>query len=150
MLRKNDCLMLLTELEALGYDVDVQMKKLMMSKDLSLDIIKFINDCRPLDVTNFYNHLRVNYNKKKSKLYINIVKEIDEPDEVLTTLASLNLQILLYSREVEDKQLFYSHTRADEITKVLNNYYNTYDISSCVKLLKLIKADLKALEEISR
>ena len=108
MLRKNDCLMLLTELEALGYDVDVQMKKLMMSKDLSLDVIKFINDCRPLDVTNFYNHLRVNYNKKKSKLYINIVKEIDEPDEVLTTLASLNLQILLYSREVEDKQLFYS------------------------------------------
>lgn len=150
MLRKNDCLMLLTELETLGYDVNTQMKKLMMSKELSLDVIKFINDCRPLDVTEFYNHLRINYNKKKSKLYINIVKEIDEPDEVLTTLASLNLQILLYGKNVEDKQLFYSHTRADEITKVLNNYYTTYDISSCVKLLKLIKADLKALEEISR
>ena len=150
MLRKNDCLMLLTDLEALGYDVDAQMKKLMMSKELSLDIIKFINDCRPLDVTEFYNHLRVNYNKKKSKLYINIVKEVEDPNEVLTTLASLNLQILLYSKNIDNKQLFYSHTRADEITKVLNNYYTTYDISSCVKLLRLIKADLKALEEISR
>lgn len=150
MLRKNDCLMLLTELEGLGYDVDAQMKKLMMSKELSLDVIKFINDCRPLDVTEFYNHLRVNYNKKKSKLYINIVKEVEEPNEVLTTLASLNLQILLYSKSLEDKQLFYSHTRADEITRVLNNYYTAYDISSCVKLLRLIKADLKALEEISR
>lgn len=150
MIRKNDCLMLLTDLETLGFDIDSQMKLLMTSKELPLSVIKFINDCRPLDVTEFYYHLRTNYNKKKSKLYINIVKEIDEPEEVLTTLASLNLQILLYGRNVQDKQLFYSHTRADEITKVLNNYYNTYDISSCVKLLRLIKADLKALEEISR
>ena len=57
-------------------------------------------------------------------------------------------QILLYSRQVEDRQMFLKHARSSEITAVLNNYFKTYDLTSCLKLLRLIKIDLKALESI--
>ena len=90
MIKKTDCLLLLTELQENGLDVKDQINKLMRTSDLNLDVLKFINDTRPLEVTQFYERLRHNYNKKKSDLYINIVKEITNPEEVLTTLASLN------------------------------------------------------------
>ena len=90
------------------------------------------------------------YNKKHSKIYINIVKEIDNPNDVLTTLSSLLTQILLYSNRLEDDRiLFLNHSRANEITEVLNNYFETYDITKAIRLLKLIKADLMAFEYIN-
>lgn len=148
MIKKTDCLLLLTELQENGLDVKDQINKLMRTSDLNLDVLKFINDTRPLEVTQFYERLRHNYNKKKSDLYINIVKEITNPEEVLTTLASLNLQILLYGKHIENKQMFFAHARAEELTRVLNNYYRTYDITNAINLLRLYKADLKALESI--
>ena len=36
------------------------------------------------------------------------------------------------------------------ICKVLQIYTTTYDITNCLKLLKLIKADIKALESIKK
>ena len=51
---------------------------------------------------------------------------------------------------VKDKQLFLKHARAEEISKVLTNYFKTYDTTLCIKLLNLVKADLKALESIKR
>lgn len=149
MIKKEDLLLLLTEMEDTDDEVPSQIRKLMTSKDIPLDVLAFINKKRPLDVTSFYKMLRENYNNKKSKLYINIVKEIEDPQEVLTTLASLNLQILLYSKKLEDKQLFYQHTRAEDITKVLTNYFKTFDITKCIKLLRFIKADIVCLEYTS-
>lgn len=148
MISKNDCLLLLTELKNEGLDTSQQIKTLIISNEPSIEIIKFINTQRQLDVTKFYEKLRKSYNNKKSKLYINIVKDIENPKDVLTTLASLNLQILLYSGQAENYQMFLRHARAQEITTVLNNYYKTYDITNCLKLLKLIKIDLKCLEYI--
>lgn len=148
MISKNDCLLLLTELKNEGIDTSKQIKDLILLSEPSIEIIKYINDQRQLDVTKFYEKLRKSYNNKKSKLYINIVKDINNPKDVLTTLASLNLQILLYSNQVENYQMFLRHARAQEITTVLNNYYKTYDITNCLKLLKLIKIDLKCLEYI--
>lgn len=147
MITKNDCYLLLADLQNKGIDTTEPIRQLMMN-GVTMDVIKFINDNRQLDLTQFYENLRKNYNKKKSSLYINIVKEITDPNEVLTTLAAMNLQILLFSKKVEDKQMFFRHSRASEITAVLNNYYKTYDITNCIKILRIIKTDLKALEGI--
>lgn len=149
MLTKNDLILLLTELEDQGADVSKQMNTLMLSRTIPSDVLKFINDKRQFDVANFYEMLRKNYNHKKSSLYINLVKEVfTEPSEVLITLSALNLQIMLYARKLEDSKLFLKHSRGEEISQVLNNYYKTYDLIPCLKALKVIKADLKSFESI--
>lgn len=148
MLKKTDVLLLLTELQDNGIEVDHYIKRLYKTSTIPLDIIKFINDNRQIDVAQFYEKLRRNYNKKKSDLYINIVKEVDDFDEVLTTLAAYNLQVLLFSKRVDNKELFFKASRVEEVTRVLNNYYKTYDIDKCRLVLSLIKADIKLFEEI--
>lgn len=148
MISKNDCLLLLTDLELKGLNTQPQIKELLSSNQLPISVIKFINDNRELDLTAFYEKIRKSYNQKRSNLYINIVKEIEEPSEVLTTLSGLLTQILLYSKSVKDKNMFLRHARANDITKVLSNYFNSYDLTLCIKLLRLIKADIKTLESI--
>lgn len=148
MISKNDCILLLADLDSRGFDTKEQITTLLGSTQLPLSVIKFINDNRQLDLSRFYEGIRKSYNKKSSNLYINIVKEIEEPTEVLTTLSAMLTQILRYSKNVENKSMFLRHARADDITKVLNNYFNTFDITLCIKLLRIIKADIKALESI--
>lgn len=148
MITRSDCLLLLTEIEDTGIDTTKQKRLLMSSKDVSRAVLSFINEHRELSVRQFYEQLRKNYNNKHSKLYKNIVKDIEDPNEVLSTLSALLTQILLFSRKVEDKHLFLKHSRASEISKVLTKYFDNYDITVCIMLLRLIKADLKALESI--
>lgn len=155
MLTRNDCLLLLSELETFD-NVDKEKLKQITLKtasqlNVSLETLKFINTYKPLDVKNFYNQIRQNYNNKKSKLYINIVKEIDDTTKVLTTLSSLLTQILLYSentKKCDNKQLFLQHSRAKEISLALTKYFENYDITICLQLLRLIKADIKSLEQL--
>ena len=151
MLKKNDLILLLTQLQESGVDVSSQLKQVVVSSEVSklIDVIKFINDNRQLDVTGFYEQLRKSYNEKRSSLYINLVREEPkDPTEVLITLASLNLQILLYAKHIDNPQLFLSHSRAEEITRVLNNYYKTYDLKPVLLLRDLIRSDLKVFESI--
>ena len=149
MLKKNDLILLLTQLQEAGVEVSSQLKKVIVSPELPIDVIKFINDNRQLDVTGFYEQLRKSYNNKRSSLYINLVREEPkDPNEVLITLASLNLQILLYAKHLEQPQMFISHSRAEEITRVLNNYYRTYDLKPVIALRDLIRSDLKVFESI--
>ena len=150
MLKKNDLLLLLTELKKEGQDVDNYIKNLYSPNFNILAVTKFINDQRQLDVAQFYEKLRHNYNKKKSDLYINIVKETEDLEEILTTLAAYNLQVLLFGKKIDNKELFYKASRAEEVTRVLNNYYKTYDINQCRLVLSLIKADIKLFEEIRK
>ena len=140
--------MLLTELQEKGEDVSKYIKTLYKTPEIPLDTIKFINEHRELDVVSFYEKLRSNYNHKKSDLYINIVKETDDLSEVLTTLAAYNLQVLLFAKKLTNKDAFYKASRVEEVTRVLNNYYKTYDIDKCRLLLALIKADIKLFEGI--
>ena len=149
MISKSDLILILTELTENGIETSKQISKVLMSRDIPLDVVKFINDNRELEVNKFYNHLRKSYNTGKSKLYINIMKEIDDVTEVLTTLSSLNLQILLFSKKVDDKQIFFNHCRSLEINKVLTLYFQNYDLTNCIKLLRLIKADIIAFETIN-
>ena len=154
MITKMECLALLFDLRAKGHDVDEALNSLIKSKSPTIEIIKFINDKQELNVRKFYEKLRKSYNKGNSILYKNIVKSTDEdleedPRGVLCTLASLQLQILLFNERINDNN-FLQNTRFDEISKVLLNYYNTKDIIPCIKLLTLVKYDLKVLEEISK
>lgn len=148
MLNRNDLILILTEMEDQGIDTHEQLMRVFNSQEFPIDVVKFINNQRVLDVVRFYEHIRKSYNQKKSKLYINIMKEVTDVTEVLTTLAALNLQILIFSKTAEDKQLFLKHARANEIVKVLSLYYQTYDLTKCQQLLKLIKADISAFEYI--
>ena len=150
MITKEDVLLLLTELRDEGVDVKEQIKKQVLAPEPKIEILKFINDNRQLDLTNFYKKIRKSYNDKKSKLYINIVKENEEVKEVLTTLSALLTQIILYAKTVDNMIMFYQHSRAEEITKILNNYFKTFDLTNCIKLMKIIKADIKVCESFYR
>ena len=146
---KSDCLLLLTDLEDRGIDIADRAKLLYTGEESLIDALKFINDNRQLDVTRFYEKIRKSYNDKRSVLYINIVKEIENPSEVLTTLSAMLTQILLFARGVDDREMFLRNVRADEITTVLGNYFRTFDTVPCIKLLRLIKCDVKAVEYIN-
>lgn len=151
MITKNDCLLLLSELQDKGLETKPYVMKVLKDNNVNLEVLKFINDNRKLELTEFYNFLRNRYNEKKSKLYKEIV-QIDEkqPKDIVVTLSSLLTQILLYSNKVENKQLFLRHSRADEISKVLVKYFQDYDVQLCVSMMNLLKADLKACEYISK
>ena len=149
MITKTDCILLLTEQQENGIDVSNMLNTLIKQQEPSIEVIKFINDNRQLDLSKFYEKIRKSYNNKKSNLYINIVKEIEDPNEVVITLSAILTQILLFGKEAENKQLFLKHARAEEISLVLFNYFKNYDITNCIKLLKLIKADLKVVDFIN-
>lgn len=152
MLKTTDLILLLTDLEEKGIEgATQQLRQLATRGEISLELLKFINKNRILDVANFYEQIRKSYNAKKSSLYVNLVREeVKDPKDMLTTLASLNLQILLFAKHLDNPQMFLSHSRAEEITRVLNNYYRTYDLKPVVALRSLIKADLKSFESTKR
>ncbi len=150
MFTKTDCLSLLFELREKGIDVDKYIKYLLVHSEPTLDIIRTINNNMELSIRAFYEKLRKSYNNNKSKLYINIVKENNlEPKEVLCTLASLQLQILLFNKTLNDPS-FLRTARFNEICDCLKLYYTSGDIIPSQKLLELFKADLKFLEETTK
>lgn len=150
MITKNDCLTILVSLEDRGISIDQPMKKLITAREIPLDVLKFILDNRGIEVANFYEMLRKKHNQKKSPLYYNIVKDITDPDDIVTTLSCLLVQINLYSKKLaSNREIFQREIRAEEITRVLNEYYKTGSLENCLALLKLLKTDLLVLEHIS-
>jgi hypothetical protein len=150
MITKNDCLTVLVSLEDRGVNIDAAMKKLLVSKEIPMDVLKFILDNKGSEIANFYELLRKNHNKNKSPLYINIVKEITDPEDIITTLACLLVQITLYGKKLSsNKDIFNREARAEEITRVLNNYYSTGALDQCLTMLRMVKTDLLVLEYIS-
>lgn len=148
-LSKSDCYLLLAEIEKKGTDTKEILNKLIVEGSPSIEVVRFINDHRQLDLYDFFVKIRKSYNNKKSQLYINIMKETDDPLKVLTTLSAMLTQILLFAEKAQDRQMFLRHSRAEEITIVLNNYIKTYDITQCQKLIHLIRADIKTLEYVN-
>jgi len=150
MITKNDCMSILVKLEDNGVKgIDPYMKKLLTSREIPLEVLKFISINRGLDVSNFYEMLRKNHNKKKSPLYTNILKEVTDPKEVVTTLSCFLTQILLYGNKLENKETFFRAVRAEELTRVLNTYFKTGVYEECLSVLKLLKSDLLVLEYIA-
>ena len=150
MITKNDCLSILTKLDESGVSgVNSYVRKLVVARDIPLEVLKFISDNRGLEVSKFYEMLRKSHNQKKSPLYTNILKEIEDPQEVVTTLSCLLTQILLYGKKLENKDQFFREVRAEELTRVLNNYFKTGLYEECLNLIKVIKSDLLVLEYIA-
>ena len=150
MITKNDCLSILVKLEDSGVQgIDPYMRKLLVSKEIPLDVLKFISDNRGIEVGHFYEVLRKSHNQKKSPLYTNILKEVENPDELITTLSCLLTQILLYGNKLINRDQFFREVRAEEISRVLNNFFKTGTYEESSALLKLIKSDLLVLEYIS-
>lgn len=149
MLQKNDLILLLTELQQNGEDVSTELTKVVTSSGISLEVVKFINDRRQFDVASFYEKMRKNHNDKKSPLYKNIVKDVEDVNEIITTLHAYALQVNLFAKHLENKQLFFKHARAEEVARVLDKYYTDFDITSALKLIRLIKADIVAFETVA-
>lgn len=150
MITKNDCLSILTKLDESGVSgVNPYMRKLVVSRDIPLDVLKFISDNRGLEVSHFYEMLRKSHNKNKSPLYTNILKDIDDPQDVITTLSCLLTQVLLYGKKLDNKDQFFREVRAEELTRVLNGYFKTGLYEECLSLIRLIKSDLLVLEYIA-
>ena len=139
---------ILLKLEDQGININSIMRKLVIAKDIPLDVLQFIAQNRGVEALNFYEMLRVRYNKKKTPLYKNILKE-NSDTEITTILACLLTQIVLYSKKLESKELFLKEIRAEEIARVLQSYFETDDLEQCKKLLHLIKADLMVLEYLN-
>lgn len=148
MITKDDCMSILLKLEDQGININNMMRKLVIAKDTPLEVLQFIAQNRGVEALNFYEMLRVRYNKKKTPLYKNILKE-NSDDEITTILACLLTQIVLYSKKLDSKELFLKEIRAEEIARVLHVYFETDDLEQCKKLLHLIKADLMVLEYLN-
>lgn len=153
MLQSNDLILILTNMASQGVEGASTQIKNCIGRPVSqcIDTLKFINEHRQLDVTKFYERIRKNHNEKKSNLYKNIVREDLDAEEVITTLHAFALQVSLFAKHVEekDKTLFYKHVRAEEVAKVLDGFYTDFDLTSALKILRLIKADLLVFEHIS-
>lgn len=150
MITKNDCLTILVRMGDEGIvGTEPFIRKLLGAKEPPIEVLQFISKNMGFDATNFYEHVRKNYNNKKSDLYKNIVTEQENPAEAAIILSCLLTQIMLYSRKIDEKSLFYKEVRAEEITRVLNTYFVEDSYESCLALLKLIRADLLVLEYIN-
>lgn len=150
MITKNDCLSILVRLEDSGVaNIDTYMRKLLVSREIPLEVLKFISDNRGLEISKFYEMVRKNHNKKKSPLYTNIVREQTDVKDITLTLSCLLTQIFLYGNKLAQPELFFKEARADEITRVLNEYFQTGISENCSNLLKIIKSDLLVLEYIA-
>lgn len=150
---KRDVLNILFDFQKLypeDNEVTVQLNRLIRMKEPDLDAIKFVNDRREFELRQFYEKMRKSYNNKNSKLYRNLVRfEELEPREILTCLGSLQLQILLFYKTLGSDTNFLAHARFDSICDCLKHFYNTGDYAPAMKLLSLIKSDLKIFEAIS-
>jgi hypothetical protein len=140
---------ILVSLEDRGININTQMHKLLVSKDLPLDVLQFIADNRGFEAINFYEMLRKKHNKNKSPLYTNLLKGQDDPKELLITLTCLLTQIALYSKKLDNASGFLNEIRFNDLSKAMYTYSETDSIDEVVKVLNAIKTDLLVLEYLS-
>ena len=76
--------------------------------------------------------------------------DVNNINKILATLNSYALQATLFADSVENKQIFFRFARLQEVYQCLYYYTKTYDLTNCLKLLSLIRADIKALETCYR
>lgn len=150
MITKNDCMSVLVRLEDNGVpDAAKYMRKLLILKEPNIEILKFIARESGFEIGHFYEVLRKSHNKRKSPLYTNILKDTLDTKELVVMLSSLLTQILLYASKLPNPSSFYKEARAEEISRVLNNYFITGEIDACLTMRELIRADLMVMEYIA-
>lgn len=148
MLTRQDCYKILFEMSNKGLNVQKQISTLSTSTKVPIELIRFINQNRELNVTTFYESLRKKHNAKSSKLYLKLMKEEIEATECLKTLSSYITQVLIMSESIDtgERKSFYNSVRIKEALSALNKYFLEQDITECIDILKMIKSDIKILE----
>lgn len=149
MINRMDCYEALFSLKKQGVDVDKPLQALSTSAIVPGEVISFINENRPLRITEFYETLRRKHNSKSNKLYKNIVKEVQtDSTEAVKTASSLLTQIVIASERLNKEEVaaFYSQARAAELTEALGEYFKGQGINKILEELKIIRDDIKILE----
>lgn len=147
MLGRQDCYKLLIDIKNKGINVDKYFLMLSQSVEIPVEVIKFINENRELDITRFYEDLREKHNKRKSKMYYDLMREL-EPEESIITLSSLITRAFIFGKTLStrDRIQFYENIDIPSITSAINEYTKTSDIGKCLEILSKIKNDIKVLE----
>lgn len=146
MINKDTAILKLSELKSKGIDTSSEIRKVLSLRTVPISTIKVIKGSFSIESYNFYKHLKMNYYNNKSPLYKNIMKSDNTP---IITLSSLQLQILLWGKKLEDPITFYEETRLNEITACINKYSKTFDnITEVLNVLEKIKDDILILENI--
>lgn len=150
MITKADCMSILIKLEDQGVSVDDCIKRLISSKEIPEDVLRFIAKNKGMELCNFYEMLRKNHNQKKSHLYTNILKDQTSSEEAILTLSSLLQQVILYNKKLTSGNgAFLKEARAAEIASALRMYFEDESLDACLDLLKAVKTDLLVLEYLS-
>lgn len=149
MISKNDCMSILVSLEDKGININQYMHKLLISKDIPIEVLQFIADNRGFEATAFYEMLRKNHNKNKSPLYINLLRGQDDPKELLITLSCLLTQVMLYSKKLNNPINFLNEIRFKELAKAMYNYSESGLIDEVLLVLRAVKTDLLVLEYLA-
>ena len=149
MLTRQDCYKMLLDIKAKGINIEEQLKEVVKSPTVPKNVIRFISENTDLKILQFYEVLRKQNNKKNSKLYINIMKGLEDPTELLITLSSLITRIFIFSKTLDnsEKKMFFENVNLQKIINAQQSYLINYDISECVECLNAIKRDIKLLED---
>ena len=148
MISKNECLSILVEMESNGIQVNSQMRALLGSKDIPIEVLRFIATNKGFDFSDFYENLRRKHNKNKSKLYLNLVGGNVNDSEIPVILSSLLTQIYLYLQDHTNatSARFFKEVRLFEIIQTLDEMAKTDDIEKGKQLLRLIRSDILVIE----
>lgn len=149
MISKQECYKILLEMRNEGNNVNEYLNILAGKPKVPSEVIKFINENRNLEVTAFYEKLRSKYNKKRSKLYKTLVDEGNPPENYVKTLSSFITQALIAGESLDDvKRIgFYRSLKLKECAASLYGYFEDQDLTALINLVRLIKTDIKILEE---
>lgn len=127
-------------------------KALLLDNKLTEELLSYMIKEQGLEVRNFYEYLRKQYNNRRSKLYKNLVREdfLDQNvSEKVIVLTSLLQQITLHCKHLDSKRAqdsFLKQSRADEILESLHSYFSAGNEEYINQVLKLIQIDLKVIE----
>lgn len=149
MLSKLDVYQILFEMKAQNIQgAEENIKLISKSVEVPLDVIRYINDNRSLQITEFYEDLRRKSNTKASKLYKNLMKEDKQPQEVLKTASSYVTQVLIRAEQLDlqERTIFYDNSRVKQISEGIHNYFNNGEIRSLLDVLTTVRKDIKILE----
>lgn len=146
MLTKSECLSVLSSIDANDGEVNRQIRALMSSPTIPVDVIRFIIDHKSSDEAEFYEMLRRQHNKQKSKIYTSILRDPESSADAALTLSCFLTQVMLYERKIENPARFFKSIRADEISAALSQFFLDSTSDVCIRMLRLIRADLLVFE----
>lgn len=149
MLSKNTCYKILLEMRDDGQNVTRYINLVSSNTIVPKEVIQFINNQRPLKVTEYYDELRKLHNKKHVKLYKELLEESrDDIQRMTKVLSSYITRALIYTENMDgqDKFNFLENARIPDCSVALSKYFIDKDDSLIKETFDLIRTDIKILE----